>query len=177
VFPAAHVWWFSVLAWGSGALVWATPLVVYTQAPGPISLVVLHVCCFLGGWLAGPWFWLTTRYAISVGHLTLHSGPFRLRLQLDKIEEVTPERKGMGVSFATHTDFLWVGYPMRGGGALISPAEKALFLTELARSCPHLVHRSDRLERREPRSTTYDNGADPREAGSRAPIDLSTRRR
>ncbi len=59
-------------------------------------------------------------------------------LEMRKIEQVSRTRNGVGLSFAFATDFLWIGYPSRLGGYLVSPKEKDLFLELLDRRCRHL---------------------------------------
>jgi hypothetical protein len=144
VFVSGHAWWATVMVWGSAAVVWMVPLFPAQRELGPTEYWILLLCTFVLGWGA-PWFWLTTRYRISDTHLLVHSGCFSKSLELGRIAEVSRTRKGLGMSFAFDTKFLWVGYPMKTGGVLISPEDRSLFVLELAKVCPHLELQGNEL--------------------------------
>jgi hypothetical protein len=147
VFISGHAWWASVMVWGSAALVWTVPLFVLTEPFDPTQYGLKLVGCYILGWVT-PWFWLTTRYRITDTHLLVYSGAFSKSLELRRITEVSRTRKGMGISFAFDTKILWVGYPTKTGGVLISPEERFLFVLELAKVCPHLELQGNELVRR-----------------------------
>ncbi|MGA1823165.1 MAG: PH domain-containing protein [bacterium] len=77
--------------------------------------------------------------------LKMYSGFFRKTLDLKKIAKVSKTRKGMGISFAFDTKFLWIGHPRKSKGVLISPKDQEIFLSELSRACPHLRLHNDEL--------------------------------
>ena len=49
------------------------------------------------------------------------------------------------MSFAFDTKLLWVGYPIKARGVLISPEQRLLFVLKLAKVCPHLEQRAGEL--------------------------------
>ncbi|MDD9944887.1 MAG: PH domain-containing protein [Myxococcales bacterium] len=146
VFIGSKVWWFSVLSWGSAAAVWTIPVFTPHLAHAPARYAALWLGTFVLGWLVGPWFWFTTRYHITDKHLILHSGPLRATLELARIAEVSKTRKGIGVSFATDTNCLWIAHPVFGtSGALVAPEDRTLFVAALDEACEYLHERDGEL--------------------------------
>jgi hypothetical protein len=144
VLLSAHAWWASVIAWGSAALIWATPLFLIEAVPDPIDLAIVYIVSFAAGWF-GPYIWATTRYRVGRTELELCAGFITRTLELRKIEMVSRTRQGVGLSFAFDTDTLWIGYPSWFGGYLVSPREKELFLELLDLRCAQLEMRDGEL--------------------------------
>ncbi|MBW2420401.1 MAG: PH domain-containing protein, partial [Deltaproteobacteria bacterium] len=92
-----------------------------------------------------PYLWATTRYRVGRAELRLYAGVMSVTLELGRIERVTRARQGVGLSFAFHTDTLWIAYPSRLHGYLVSPREKELFLELLDQRCAHLEMRDGEL--------------------------------
>ena len=144
VLLSAHSWWASLIAWGSAALVWSIPLFPIGVSFDPVQSGIAWIVTFVIGWL-GPYLWATTRYRVGRTELELCAGFITRTLELRKIEIVSHTRQGVGLSFAFDTDTLWIGYPSRFGGYLVSPREKQLFLELLDRRCAHLEMRDGEL--------------------------------
>ncbi len=66
-------------------------------------------------------------------------------LEMRKIQEVSRKRKTIGLSFAFHTDSLWISDPSQFGDYLISAKERDLFLELLDDRCTHLERRDGEL--------------------------------
>lgn len=137
VLLSGHAWWASAIAWGSAALIWSLPLFVLGAVTDPIRIGSVWILSCAVGWI-GPYIWATTRYRIGRTELEVCAGMFSRTLELAKIDRVSRTRQGIGMSFAFDTDVLWIGYPMRLGGYLVSPREKELFLELLDQRCTHL---------------------------------------
>ncbi len=144
VMLSAHAWWASAITWGVASLLWACPVFVGDAFTEPWEAGAVWMVAFVAGWIA-PYLWMTTRYRIGRTELTLHAGFVSRTLELRQISLISPTRQGVGLSFAFDTDFLWIGYPSRLGGYLVSPKEKELFLELLDRRCSHLEMRDGSL--------------------------------
>ena len=144
VLLSAHVWWASLITWGSAALMWSLPFLLIETVRDLGDLTIAYFLCFAVGWIA-PYFWATTRYRVGQTELELCAGFFSRKLELRKIELVSRTRQGVGMSFAFDTDSLWIGYPSRFGGYLVSPRDRGLFLELLDRRCTHLEARDGEL--------------------------------
>jgi hypothetical protein len=144
VLLSAHAWWASLIAWGYAALFWTVPIFLIKLVPDPVQNLGVNIAAFAVGWL-GPYFWATTRYRVGRTDLELCSGFFARTLELRQIERVSRTRQGVGVSFAFSGDTLWIGYPSRFGGYLVSPRDKELFLELLDLRCVHLEMREGEL--------------------------------
>ncbi len=114
VLLSGHAWWASAITWGSAAVVWSFPFLLTDLALAPFERALTWGGTTIVGWI-GPYFWLTTRYRIGRSDLELASGPMNRTLEPRKIEQVSRTRKGLGLSFAFDSDFLWIGYPSRLG--------------------------------------------------------------
>lgn len=110
-----------------------------TETLLPLALI-LPVCGFV------VWIFASTRYAVEGRTLTVRSGPFRWRIEIDAIESVRPSRNPLS-SPALSLDRLAI---RRGGKLvmLISPADRSAFLRALAAASPGLELREGGLERR-----------------------------
>jgi hypothetical protein len=113
-------------------------------AGGPKILVPLALLLPVAGFVV--WILAATRYTIEGRTLTVRSGPFRWRIEIDAIESVQPSRNPLS-SPALSIDRLEI---RRGGrlAMLVSPADKAAFLRALAAASPGLEPREGGLVRR-----------------------------
>ncbi len=144
VLLSGHAWWASVITWGSAAMIWAFPFLLLGVISDQVAIVLVWIVSYAIGWTA-PYLWMTTRYRVGRTELKLSAGFLTRVLELRKIELVSRTRQSVGVSFAFDTDFLWIGYPSRFGGYLVSPKEKQLFLELLDQKCHHLEMRDGEL--------------------------------
>lgn len=87
------------------------------------------------------WLWTTTDYLLGEEELLVRSGPFRWRIPVAEIREITPTHNPCS-SPALSLDRLEIRYG-RGGFLLISPKDRARFFRSLALMAPHLEVRGD----------------------------------
>lgn len=137
-FLSSHAWYVSLIIWSAAVVIWTIPL-VQLKEPHDNYLV------YLGSLLLSQiiaWFilsfWFTTRYKITNRYLIAYSGPFKIKMELKKITEVSNKRKTTGISMALGQNYLWVGYPIFLGGVLISPNYQEIFLNCLSLEEPDI---------------------------------------
>ena len=140
-FPSKRDAWIVALLYGAVVVV----LVAFAGAwPGMGGLsravsVVLTVLTI--GFLA--WTLYGTGYGFEGGQLLVRSGPFRFRMDVSEIVEVTPSNNPLS-SPACSLDRLLIR-TSADRKMLISPLDKAGFLTALVTVGPHLVIEGDRV--------------------------------
>ncbi len=148
IYPAKCDWWIaclvvptSLVPIGMGTLV---AYEVATQAapavPGLVGAVLLLA---VGGLLL--WMWAGTSYEIGETELVNRLGPFRFRVPLQAIEEVSLTRgfrPVVGLGLAWSLDMVHVKYRKTNGRRAwpvsISPEDQTGFLHELAEAVPGL---------------------------------------
>ena len=111
------------------------PLVLNSGvAPSGLALlaVVLALTLVLPLWLV-----LDTNYTLTADELRIRSGPFRWRIALAEVREVSPSRSWMS-SPALSLDRLCIRYG-DGRSILVSPREKQRFIDALRESCPAVL--------------------------------------
>ena len=116
-------------------------LVIVMVAALAISLIAIAPAVYQGLWwviipLAGTfgfvlWVMLGTYYEIEGNRQLVRSGPFRWRIPINEIEEMTPTHNPLS-SPALSLDRLRIEY---GGGrsVMISPEDKDRFIAEVER--------------------------------------------
>lgn len=107
---------------------------------GWVLAIWLFAALFIG------WAWTTTDYTLTSGDLLVRSGPFRWRVPLAEIQEITPTRNPLS-SPALSLDRLEIVYG-KGRRLLISPRERNRFLRALVEQVPQLELQGDRVVRR-----------------------------
>jgi Bacterial PH domain len=121
--------------------------VLFLAAP-PVSrgagLLIGAACFGVAGMIA--WFLLGTRYEVGDGVLVARSGPFRFRIPLDGIREVSPTSNALSAP-ACSLDRLRIDYEVDGRrrSLLVSPKDKEGFLRELRDAVPGSRIEGDRL--------------------------------
>ena len=83
------------------------------------------------------WLVLDTNYTFTTEELLVRSGPFRWRITLSEVREVSPSRSWIS-SPALSLDRLRIGYGA-GRGILVSPREKQRFIDCLRQRCPAVL--------------------------------------
>jgi hypothetical protein len=106
-----------------------------------ISLIAIAPAVYQGLWwviipLAGTfgfvlWVMLGTYYEIEGNRLLVRSGPFRWRIPINEIEEMTPTHNPLS-SPALSLDRLRIEYS-GGRSVMISPEDKDRFIAEIER--------------------------------------------
>jgi hypothetical protein len=116
-------------------------LVIVMVAALAISLIAIAPAVYQGLWwvvipLAGTfgfvlWVMLGTYYGIEGNRLVVRSGPFRWRIPINEIEEMTPTHNPLS-SPALSLDRLRIKYS-GGRSVMISPEDKDRFIAEVER--------------------------------------------
>ena len=83
------------------------------------------------------WLVLDTNYTLTADELRIRSGPFRWRIALSEVREVSPSRSWMS-SPALSLDRLCIRYGP-GRSILVSPREKQRFIGALRERCPAVL--------------------------------------
>lgn len=112
-----------------GAAVITVAAVVAVMLGGSIlsGLVIAPVLIFTA--VLPVWFLRSTYYVLDDTQLTLHSGPFKWRVELEDIQTVTRTRNPLS-SPALSLDRLRIDYGRRRS-IMISPRDRKAFLDEL----------------------------------------------
>ena len=111
------------------------PLVLNSGATPPGLVLLAVVLAFT---MALPlWLILDTNYTLTADELRIRSGPFRWRIALADVREVSPSRSWMS-SPALSLDRLRIGYGI-GRSILVSPREKQRFIDALRERCPAVL--------------------------------------
>lgn len=143
-FPSKRdAWLIGVLI--AGLAVSCASLTASLLAPEPGPGLGWVVSILIVAALFVAWIWTTTDYTLTSGELLVRSGPFRWRVPLAEIREVTPTHNPLS-SPALSLDRLEIRYGAKGF-LLISPKDKNGFLRSLVAQTPHLVLRGDRAVR------------------------------
>ena len=83
------------------------------------------------------WLLLDTNYTMTEDELRVRSGPFRWRIALGDVREVSPSRSWIS-SPALSLDRLRIRYGA-GRSILVSPREKQRFVDSLRQRCPAVL--------------------------------------
>ncbi len=113
------------------------PLVLNSGAmPDKTTLALLAMVVALT--LALPlWLLLDTNYTVTADTLQIRSGPFRWRIALSDVREVSPSRSWVS-SPALSLDRVRIRYGA-GRSILVSPREKQRFIDSLRQHCPAVL--------------------------------------
>jgi hypothetical protein len=144
-FPSKRDLWIAIVLWGGAlALVYASVDVLGSPTPMAFKAVFLLIC--IPSAVLLPWILYGTSYLLTEEVLLIRCGPFRHRVPLSAIREVTPSRSPVS-SPACSLDRLHIEYEGSRLGILISPLDKRSFLEELASLDSRLSLRGDRIVR------------------------------
>ena len=144
-FPSKRDTWLVLVLWGAAlALVYASIDVARSPTPAMFKALFLLIC--IPAALLLPWILYGTSYALTEEALLIRCGPFRNRVLVSAIQEVTPSRNPMS-SPACSLDRLHIKYRGSRLGILVSPADKRSFLQELAELDSQLSLQGDTIVR------------------------------
>jgi len=133
--------WLVAVIWGSVALGLTALLpALYAARSEPLGVLALLAAC--AGLGIGPWVLYGTGYRFEPDMLLVHCGPFRWRIPFAEISRVEPSRNPLS-SPACSLDRLLIQYGSRQ--IMVSPADRAGFLSRLAAVCPQLRLAGERL--------------------------------
>lgn len=92
------------------------------------------------------WLLYSTLYKLTAQELVVRSGPFRWKVRLDSIQEISPTHNPLS-SPACSLDRLRIRYRESRFGIMISPADKAAFLQDILSRSPGLKIDGERVIR------------------------------
>lgn len=140
-FPSKRDAWLVLVLWAAVAISagCAVPLVPYLSHG--IGLATVAVC--VASALLCLWVLYGTYYDLGTEWLRIHSGPFRFRVPVARIERVVPTRNPLS-SPACSLDRLRISW-QGGRGIMISPEDKEGFLRALVERRPELQREGDSL--------------------------------
>ena len=137
-FPSKRDWWIVGLIW-LGVMVSLVggimPLVV---AGASWSEGLLVVSLLVGMDSLMLWVLYGTGYTITPDRLLIRCGPFTFPVTIHGIDSITPTRSPWS-SPACSLDRLKVVYGLSRQSIMVSPADKAGFLSAIVQQCPSLI--------------------------------------
>jgi hypothetical protein len=137
--------WVVVVLWGTTlGLVFASFQVAGSPTPLVFRALFILVCILSA--VLPPWILHGTSYLLTDEALSIRCGPFRHRVLVNAIQEVTPSRNPVA-SPACSLDRLHIKYRGSRDGILVSPADKRSFLQDLASRDSQLSLRGDGIVR------------------------------
>mgnify|MGYP001812933469 FL=1 len=144
-FPSKRDRWLVLVLWGAAvALVYASIDVATSPTPAAFKLFFLLIC--IPSAVLMPWILYGTSYTLTDEVLLIRCGPFRNRVLVSAIQEVTPSRSPMSGP-ACSLDRLHIQYRGSRLGVLVSPSDKQSFLQDLAGLDSQLSLQGDRIVR------------------------------
>lgn len=147
VYPTKRDNWIVILLWvGAAGMVFAAADVL--TSPTPVGFRIVFAVVTLAGAGFVLWILYSTYYVLEGQQLLIRCGPFRKRIVLTSIEEVSPTRSPLS-SPACSLDRLRVRYQGSRFGIMISPENKEAFLDDLRSRSPSLILENGRLLRKE----------------------------
>jgi hypothetical protein len=81
------------------------------------------------------WSWFTTGYEVKDGELIIRCGPFKTKIDIQKIRSIRPTKNPLS-AFALSIDRLEITYDPNYGMALVSPKKKETFVKLLKEQNP-----------------------------------------
>jgi len=118
---------------GVAALTAVIPVTLHSGRMLIVAVVVLTAALAL---VLPLWLLLDTNYTLTADELLVRSGPFRWRIALNEVREVSPSRSWLS-SPALSLDRLLIRYGTRRS-ILVSPREQQRFVDCLRERCPAL---------------------------------------
>lgn len=125
--------WISCIAVAAGftCLSIAAPMVLFSSSKAEMAVLAGIVLLTL---VLPIWLLLDTNYTVTGEELRIRSGPFRWRIALSEVREVSPSRSWLS-SPALSLDRIRVQYST-ARSVLVSPREKQRFVDCLRERCP-----------------------------------------
>ena len=144
-FPSKRDTWLTIVLWGA-ALGLLYGCIDVATSPTPAIFKVLFLLICIPSALLMPWVLYGTSYTLTDEALLIRCGPFRNRVLVSAIQEVTLSRHPVA-SPACSLDRLHIKYQGSRDGILISPAAKRSFLQDLASRDSQLSLQGDGIVR------------------------------
>ena len=144
-FPSKRDLWLVIVLWAAAlGLVYGSIDVATSPTPAVFKALFLLIC--IPSAVLIPWILYGTSYTLTEETLLIRCGPFRNRVPVSAIQEVTPSRSPMS-SPACSLDRLHIQYRGSRHGILVSPSDKQSFLQDLAGLDSQLSLQGDRIVR------------------------------
>jgi hypothetical protein len=144
-FPSKRDIWLVVLLWAAAISMVVASVDLISSPLGPVGKAALVGFC-LGIAVLVLWILYATTYTLTNQELLIHCGPFRTRVDLNKIKEIFPSHNPLS-SPACSLDRLHIKYKGSWFGVLISPENKREFLQAVVQRCPALQLEGERAVR------------------------------
>ena len=145
-FASARDGWLVAVLIISAIFMTAAAVFLMFTRPAPTWLALFAAILFLAGAVLIIWMVSATTYHISDSDLWIRCGPFRSRLALDAIDEITPTRNPLS-SPALSLNRLRLTTRGAKVGVMVSPADRDGFLDCLLSHTHHLRRDGDYLRR------------------------------
>ncbi len=145
IYPSKRDAWLVVVLWGGVVAIFGSTLTVWSTSEPWVSRVVMTI---LLGAVAALILWITygTQYIFTAHELLIRSGPFRWRIPLREIAEISPTSSPLSGP-ACSLDRLCVRYGAEKRSILISPQDKEAFLAALVVREPGLLREAGKVFR------------------------------
>ena len=119
---------------GMAAAAVALPMAMQSGSAPDVMVLAAVVALTL---ILPIWLLLDTNYTLTADELLIRSGPFRWRIALSDVREVSPSHSWIS-SPALSLDRLRIRYGA-GRNILVSPREKQRFIDNLHQRCPAVL--------------------------------------
>lgn len=146
-FPSKRDWWIGLLIWVGVIVSVVGGMVPVFLQEGTFGTKILVAGVCLGMDVLMLWVLYGTGYTIARDQLMIRCGPFTFPVPLNEIEAVTPTRNPLS-SPACSLDRLTIAYSNSMRNIMISPKDKADFLSAIIHRCPTLMVLNDRVMRK-----------------------------
>ncbi|WP_394218729.1 PH domain-containing protein [Halobacillus trueperi] len=137
-FPSKRNIFYSMVIWGLILFIFF----IYVFGGEPIGFQIITYRDPLGYVMSGGmvvlllWIWLRTGYTVKDGHLFIHSGPLRKRINIEDIKKIKPTKSPMSAPALSFRklEILYGKFMF----TLISPKDEQKFLQVLEKENPHI---------------------------------------
>lgn len=146
-FPSKRDWWIVLLIWIGVIVSVVGGMVPIFLQEGTLGTKILVAGVCLGMDVLMLWVLYGTGYTITRNQLGIRCGPFTFSVPLNEIDAVTPTRNPLS-SPACSLDRLTIVYSDSMRSIMISPKDKAGFLSAIVHRCPTLMVLNDRVMRK-----------------------------
>lgn len=143
VYKSKIDWWIAALLAATCIGVVFAAYQVNVKTNYAHSSILIGILLILVGGIWPLWLLAKTSYILEGSILLVCFGPFRTKIPIAKITEIVPSRSLLSAP-ALSLDRLHIKYEGSRFGALVSPADKAAFLQDVASRSNRLKVMNDR---------------------------------
>jgi hypothetical protein len=146
-FPSKRDWWIVALIWFGVLASLVGGIVPLVVAGASWTEMILVGSLLLGMDSLMLWVLYGTGYTITPDRLLIRCGPMSFGVRLESIEFIFPTRSPWS-SPACSLERLRIVYGLSQRSIMISPEDKAVFLSAIVQQCPTLVVLHDRVRKK-----------------------------